>query len=213
MDSNNFVPRVVVASFLLISLSYSTIAQTKTLGEAWKSSSSAQSPSAIQTAETSSQTETATSNKTQSPLSTPTTPKEPNIQPANPPLVLEAEVAIIRSSKLAVKSSEEEMVGIEPPTTFHATAYSLSGITRAGTRVKRGVIAADPRVLPLGSVVHLKAGTYSGLYTVRDTGSAIKGKRIDVWMPSSREARSFGRQNVRLTVMKYGGNRKPKAKP
>jgi 3D (Asp-Asp-Asp) domain-containing protein len=50
------------------------------------------------------------------------------------------------------------------------------------------------------------------VYSVQDTGKDIKGKRIDVWMPSSREARNFGRQNVRLTVLKYGGKRKPKGK-
>ncbi|MBL8205558.1 MAG: 3D domain-containing protein [Blastocatellia bacterium] len=120
----------------------------------------------------------------------------------------------MKSSKLVAldSASGEELVGIEPPRSFEATAYSLRGITRSGSYVRRGVIAADPRVLPLGSKVHLKAGNYSGVYTVQDTGKAIKGKRIDVWMPSSREARSFGRQNVRLTVLKYGRSRKPKTK-
>ena len=143
-----------------------------------------------------------------------TTPVEPNVPPANPLLELDAEVMEARSAKVAVMDSAlgDDLVGIEPPRTFEATAYSLRGITRSGSYVRRGVIAADPRVLPLGSVVHLKAGTYTGLYTVKDTGSAIKGKRIDVWMGSSREARNFGRQNVRLTVLKYGGSRKAKPK-
>jgi 3D (Asp-Asp-Asp) domain-containing protein len=132
----------------------------------------------------------------------------------HPSLELEAEIALIKSSKLVAldSASSEELVGIEPPRSFEATAYSLRGVTRSGTYVRRGVIAADPRVLPLGSKVHLKAGNYSGVYTVQDTGKAIKGKRIDVWMPSSREARSFGRQNVRLTVLKYGGKRQLKTK-
>jgi 3D (Asp-Asp-Asp) domain-containing protein len=96
------------------------------------------------------------------------------------------------------------------PLNFKATAYSLRGRTRSGAGVRRGVIAADPRVLPLGTVVQLKAGeNYSGVYTVHDTGSAIKGRKIDIWMPSSHEARRFGRQRVKLVVLKYPHGRKP----
>ncbi len=216
MCSKKIVPQIVVGISLLIMLSFSAMAQTHLLSEAWKilGKSSSQAVSKTQTAKMPTQTEAVISEQTQPQTSTAATasPLEPNVQLANPPLVLEAEVAEIKSAKLMVNPNEEEWLGIEPPTTFRATAYSLPGRTRAGTHVRRGVIAADPHVLPLGSVVQLKAGNYSGLYTVHDTGSAIKGKRIDVWMPSSREARSFGRQNVRLTVLKYGGGRKQKAK-
>jgi 3D (Asp-Asp-Asp) domain-containing protein len=91
--------------------------------------------------------------------------------------------------------------------TFEATAYSLRGRTRSGIHVRRGVIAADPEVLPLGSIVQLTAGRYSGVYTVHDTGGRIKGDVIDLWMPSRREARQFGRQNVRVQVLKMGKTR------
>lgn len=100
---------------------------------------------------------------------------------------------------------DDELSGIGPVHTFQATAYSLPGKTRSGAPVRRGVLAADPRVLPLGTVVQIKAGNYSGVYTVHDTGGAIKGNLVDVWMPSSREARNFGRRSVKLTVLKYGG--------
>ena len=91
--------------------------------------------------------------------------------------------------------------------TFEATAYALRGRTRTGVYVRRGVIAADPSVLPLGSVVQLSAGKYSGVYTVHDTGGKIRGEVIDVWMPSNKEARQFGRQNVRVQVLKMGKTR------
>lgn len=91
--------------------------------------------------------------------------------------------------------------------TFEATAYSLRGRTRSGIHVRRGVIAADPEVLPIGSIVQLSAGKYSGVYTVHDTGGRIKGDVIDLWMPSRREARQFGRQNVRVQVLKMGKTR------
>lgn len=231
MSSKNFVPRALTsASFLIIfGLGVSAQTQPHLVGEAWKASGkpaaetttnpAKEAPAAsAETAAAKEQVNKDQPNKDQSKTLktswTSTTPVEPKVPPANPLLELEAEVSESRSTKVAIMDSAlgEDLVGVEPPRTFQATAYSLRGITRSGSYVRRGVIAADPRVLPLGSVVHLKAGNYTGLYTVKDTGSAIKGKRIDVWMGSSREARNFGRQNVRLTVLKYGGNRKPKPK-
>lgn len=97
------------------------------------------------------------------------------------------------------------------PTVFSATAYSLNGITRSGRYVRRGVIAADPRIIPLGSVVQITAGKYSGVYTVLDTGRVIKGKIVDLWMPSYREAVDFGRQQVQIRILRRG-YRKPPAK-
>src|SRR5450432_3536132 len=70
---------------------------------------------------------------------------------------------------------------------YSATAYSLSGRTASGIRVTKGLIAADPRVLPLGTRVRLDAGSYSGEYVVADTGGAVRGKKIDIWTPNSRE--------------------------
>ena len=87
--------------------------------------------------------------------------------------------------------------------TYSATAYSLRGRTASGQTVTRGLIAADPRVLPLGTRVRLDAGQWSGEYVVADTGGAIKGRKIDIWTPSTREAMQFGRRAVRLTVLSY----------
>jgi 3D (Asp-Asp-Asp) domain-containing protein len=84
---------------------------------------------------------------------------------------------------------------------FTATAYSLRGRTASGKPVARGLIAADRRVLPIGTRVRLEAGSYSGEYTVADTGGAVRGRKIDIWMPSSREAMRFGRRPVKLTVL------------
>ena len=84
---------------------------------------------------------------------------------------------------------------------FTATAYCLKGRTAMGHGVRRGIIAADPRVLRLGSRVNLGGGAYSGQYLVSDTGGRIKGRRIDIWVPSCAEARRFGRRTVSLGVL------------
>jgi 3D (Asp-Asp-Asp) domain-containing protein len=94
------------------------------------------------------------------------------------------------------------------PTSYVATAYSLRGRTASGVPVTKGLIAADPRVLPLGSRVKLEAGSYSGEYVVADTGGMVRGKRIDIWTPTPREAMRFGRRTVKLTVLSLGGKKR-----
>lgn len=82
---------------------------------------------------------------------------------------------------------------------FVATAYCLKGKTAMGHGVRQGLIAADPRVLGLGSRINLNAGGYSGNYLVSDTGGKIKGRRLDIWMASCSEARRFGRRTVSVS--------------
>lgn len=94
-----------------------------------------------------------------------------------------------------------------PAEIYSATAYSLRGRTASGKPVARGVIAADPRVLPIGTRVRVEAGAWSGEYIVADTGGAVKGRRIDIWTPTSGEAMRFGRRAVKLTVLELGGKR------
>jgi 3D (Asp-Asp-Asp) domain-containing protein len=84
---------------------------------------------------------------------------------------------------------------------FTATAYSLRGRTASGRFVTRGLIAADRRLLPLGTRVRLEAGTYSGEYLVADRGGAVRGRKIDIWVPSTSEAMRFGRRPVKLTIL------------
>lgn len=137
---------------------------------------------------------------------------EPRVRPAQPRLDIEgritsSQVAEAKEDKFSAPGAKP-FESDEPPQTFSATAYSLKGRTATGKQTKKGVIAADPRVLPLGSVVKIDAGDYSGVYTVHDTGGAIKGRTIDVWVPNSGDARTFGRRKVRLVVLKYGPNQK-----
>lgn len=94
-----------------------------------------------------------------------------------------------------------EAEAASPAVTFTATAYSLRGRTASGSGVRRGIIAADRRLLPIGTRVRLEAGSYSGEYLVADTGGAVRGRKIDIWVPQTSEAMRFGRRPVRLTVL------------
>jgi 3D (Asp-Asp-Asp) domain-containing protein len=86
-------------------------------------------------------------------------------------------------------------------TPYTATAYCLRGKTASGHRVAKGIVAADRRVLPLGTKIQLTSGEYSGTYVVRDTGGKIKGKKLDVLIPSCKSAVKFGKRKVLVTVI------------
>lgn len=91
---------------------------------------------------------------------------------------------------------------------FTATAYCKGQITSTGVQPRRGVAAGDPTILPLGSIVEIDAvdPKLDGVYSVLDTGPEIQGRRIDLYMWSCNDALKFGRQTVRLTVMRMGWN-------
>ena len=103
-------------------------------------------------------------------------------------------------------SPSHEVIAV-PAQAYVATAYSLRGRTSSGRPASRGLIAADPSVLPLGTRVRLEAGAFSGEYVVGDTGGSVRGRRIDIWTPTANEALRFGRRVVKLTVLSFGGKR------
>ena len=75
----------------------------------------------------------------------------------------------------------------------------------SGHETRPGIVAADPRVLPLGTRVRVTgAGAYSGEYVVRDTGRGIAGRTLDIFMPDERAAKRFGRKRVTIDVISWG---------
>jgi|SRR5215204_3036005 len=119
---------------------------------------------------------------------------------------IESLEAVVDDKKLVKKTVSEARVGSASSAgisrgSFTATAYCLKGRTAMGHGVRRGIIAADPRVLGLGSRVALSGGGYTGEYLVSDTGGRIKGKRIDIWVASCAEARRFGRRTVSISQL------------
>ena len=78
-----------------------------------------------------------------------------------------------------------------------AVAYHLPGSTALGVPVRRGVVAVDPRLIPLGTKLHIP-GYGPGL--AADVGTAIKGPIIDLWFPNTALARQWGRRTVTITV-------------
>ncbi len=101
--------------------------------------------------------------------------------------------------------------------TVSATAYDLSyescgknpgdrgyGITASGMKAARGVIAVDPRIIPLGTKVYIESldGSADYGYAIAgDTGGAIKGNKIDLFMDTKSEALQWGRRNVKVYIL------------
>ncbi len=91
--------------------------------------------------------------------------------------------------------------------TMEATAYTAycegcSGITATGIDLRNNpdekVVAVDPSVIPLGSIVEVEG---YGRAIAGDVGGAITGNRIDLHVPSQEEAIAFGRQDIQVTII------------
>lgn len=100
----------------------------------------------------------------------------------------------------------------EKELTMTATAYTADygstgkhpgdpyfGITASGARARVGIVAVDPAVIPLGTELYIDGYGYA---VAGDTGSAIKGNKIDLYFNSYTECMQFGRQKIAVYILK-----------
>lgn len=84
---------------------------------------------------------------------------------------------------------------------YTASCAGCSGVTATGINLKSNpsarVIAVDPSVIPLGSTVYVEG---YGIAIAGDTGGAIKGNRIDIYMRDHGQAVNWGRKTVNVYV-------------
>jgi 3D (Asp-Asp-Asp) domain-containing protein len=122
-------------------------------------------------------------------------PVENNPEPAPEPA----------SDPVPTETTSTEPAGKE--ITVEATAYTAEcegciGITKTGVDLNANpdtkVIAVDPSIIPLGSKVYVEGYGYA---TAEDTGGAIKGNRIDVFVPEQNDALQWGRKQVKVTII------------
>lgn len=118
--------------------------------------------------------------------------------------------ATVFDSRSIVRGAAEGLPEAGSRLRFEATAYCKGQTTASGVPVRAGIAAADPKLLPQGSVIRVEGvpERLQGIYTVLDTGPLIQGKRIDVYMWSCYEALDFGRRQITLTVLRLGWNPK-----
>lgn len=104
-------------------------------------------------------------------------------------------------------SIDTEWISVEA-TAYTAKCKGCSGITKTGYNVldqsiDYRIIAVDPSIIPLYSIVEIEG---MGIYRALDIGGDIKNHRIDILMQSKEKARTFGRQQVRVRIIKRGDN-------
>ena len=120
--------------------------------------------------------------------------------------------ATIRDSRYAARQAlaNEEKADPAPGVRlrFQATAYCKGEVTASGTPPRSGIAAADPEVLPTGSVIQISnlGPRYDGVYTIMDTGPMIRGRLLDLYMWSCFEALDFGRRSAEVFVLRLGWN-------
>ncbi|HEX5724081.1 MAG TPA: 3D domain-containing protein [Longimicrobiaceae bacterium] len=118
----------------------------------------------------------------------------------------EARAAAAEERAAAAERSAGSGFPVSGTLEMSSTAYCLRGNMRTGVRTRDGMAAGDPRVLPLGSVVRLAHpdGRPIGIFVVMDTGGAIKGNKIDIYMADCGEAIRWGRRPVVAEVLAIG---------
>ena len=117
--------------------------------------------------------------------------------------------------KKVMTAAQDKIVEVGPKNVINGMTYSkvinakvtaytpfdagCTGTTATGTKAGRGVIAVDPRVIPLGTKVYIPG---YGTAVAADKGGAIKGNRVDVCVNSKGEAFSWGVRNVPVYILK-----------
>ena len=137
--------------------------------------------------------------------------------------IVEEEVVIESVPKIVEKGTKDMIITSRGNTSYRkaitmtATAYDLSfqstgknpgdkhyGLTALGTKARPGVVAVDPRVIPLGTKLYIQSLDGSkdyGFAIAEDTGGAIKGNKIDLFFETASEVYNFGRRKVKVYII------------
>jgi len=88
---------------------------------------------------------------------------------------------------------------------FIASGYSANdpvqgtnNITATGKEIKEGMVAVDPKVIPMGTKIEIKD---MGIFIAEDTGGKIKGNRIDIYFDTKKEAKEFSRKGIWVRII------------
>ena len=126
------------------------------------------------------------------------------VQPSQSPFTLASTLVVVAMVSLMSGGCRGNVRPTPAASSFTATAYCTGTVTAMGTKPDANTVAADPAVLPLGSRIKLSGlhQRYNGVYTVMDTGSKVRGRRIDLYIRNCREAVRFGRRSARVSILR-----------
>jgi 3D (Asp-Asp-Asp) domain-containing protein len=101
--------------------------------------------------------------------------------------------------KVKAETVDPSKLNVIKSFTVEATAYTYTGNrTATGVYPREGLIAVDPRVIPLGTQVYVEGYGYA---IAADTGGAIKGNIIDVFFPNLQTCMNWGRRPVQIYIL------------
>ncbi|MBV9544224.1 MAG: LysM peptidoglycan-binding domain-containing protein [Chloroflexi bacterium] len=132
------------------------------------------------------------------PMPAPTSTSTPASRPAQAPAAPRAAAAPAR----AASSSTGQITAMV--TGYALGAGAVSTRTASGTTVHWGTVAADTRLFPFGTRLRIE-GLGDTVFTVEDTGSAVRGNVFDVWYPDAASARRLGARTRQVTILSPGG--------
>jgi 3D (Asp-Asp-Asp) domain-containing protein len=121
------------------------------------------------------------------------------------------EATVLDSRFYTGRADDSELAAAPAPGVrlrFTATGYCRGTTTASGVNVRSGIAAADPNLLPVGSVVRAARlpERYNGVYTVMDTGPKVHGRHLDIYIWNCDEALQLGRRKMLITVLRMGWN-------
>lgn len=114
---------------------------------------------------------------------------------------------IIKGTSQVYASRSGENIVYKKKVSCSATAYCTGSITATGTTPVRNIgglstVAVDPSVIPLGSKLYVEGYGYA---IASDTGGAIKGNKVDLYLNSTSQCMNWGRRQVNVLVIAYPG--------
>ncbi|NPV87924.1 peptidoglycan-binding protein [Coprothermobacteraceae bacterium] len=114
----------------------------------------------------------------------------------NEVLVREGTTKVVALGQGVYRGQAVEMLMIA--TAYTAGEPGVNHWTATGTRVRYGIVAVDPKVIPLGTRLYVEGYGYA---VAADTGGAIKGNRIDLYFNTREECIKWGRRLVKVYVL------------
>ncbi|MGB9857255.1 MAG: 3D domain-containing protein [Dictyoglomaceae bacterium] len=115
------------------------------------------------------------------------------------PIIFEISTPILKNLKIRSATFRSKKLLTMTATAYHPwEGGGVDDVTALGWKAEKGIIAVDPRVIPLKTPLYIPK---YGFAIAGDTGGAIKGYKIDLLYPSRREVLNFGKRKVAVYIL------------
>jgi len=113
---------------------------------------------------------------------------------------LEAKTKSVAVSLPKIDEAPAKKIILVKVTAYGPPLFPEKSLTRAGQPVGWGVIAVDPKVIPLGTILSFPEIFPGKKFRAIDTGKKVKGARVDIWLPEEEAVKQFGRRRITAVI-------------